>query len=126
MNDDSFSPTRISVAIAFRLILGLLACIAPVPAFAETNAALQARIEYHVQHEPRLDGTDVRVITDDGNVVLTGEVRLLSQKMLYGQIAWQTGGAINVDNEIRVIPATAVPDQKLEESIRRLVSSTGR
>lgn len=121
MSDDLFSPTRISVAVAFRLILGLLACIAPVPAFAETDAALQARIEYQVQHEPRLDGTDIRVITDDGNVVLTGQVRLLSQKMLYGQIAWQTVGTIDVDNEIRVTPATVVSDQKLEEAIRRLL-----
>jgi osmotically-inducible protein OsmY len=126
MNDTSFSPTRTSVAISFRLVLGLLACIALGPAFAVTDAALQARIEFQVQHEPRLDGTDVRVITDDGNVVLTGQVRLLSQKMLYGQIAWQTGGTIDVDNEIRVTPATAVSDQKLEEAIRRLLQQHER
>lgn len=126
MNDNSFSPTGTSAAISFRLVLGLLACIAVGPAFAATDAALQARIEFQVQHEPRLDGTDVSVITDDGNVVLTGQVRLLSQKMLYGQIAWQTGGTIDVDNEIRVIPATAVSDQKLEEAILRLLQQHER
>ena len=126
MNDNSFSPTRTSVAISFRLVLGLLVCIAPGPVLAVTDTALQARIEYQVQNEPRLDGTDVRIITDDGNVVLTGQVRLLSQKMLYGQIAWQTGGTIDVDNEIRVIPVTAVSDQKLDEAIRRLLQQHQR
>ena len=60
MNDNSFSPTRTSVAISFRLVLGLLACIALGPAFAVTDAALQARIEFQVQQE-RFQSIDAAV-----------------------------------------------------------------
>ena len=44
---------------------------------------------------------------------MTGQVRLLSQKMLYEQIAWQTRGTVDVDSEIRVIPETRVSDRLL-------------
>jgi osmotically-inducible protein OsmY len=62
----------------------------------------------------------VRIITDAGNVVMTGQVRLLSQKMLYEQIAWQTRGTVDVNSEIRVIPETRVSDRQLEEAILTL------
>ena len=126
MNDISTSHTRARASISFRLALGLLACIALQPALAVTDAALQARIELQVQHEPRLDGTEVQIITDDGNVVLAGQVRLLSQKMLYEQIAWQTGGTIDVDSEIRVVPSTPVSDLQLEKAIQALIQQHER
>lgn len=87
---------------------------------ALANASLQARIEYQVQQEPRLDGTEVRIITDAGNIVMTGQVRLLSQKMLYEQTAWQTRGTVDVDSEIRVIPETRPSDRQLEQALLAL------
>jgi hypothetical protein len=57
MNDISTSRTRARASISFRLALGLLACIALQPALAVTEAALQARIEFQVQHEPRAGTT---------------------------------------------------------------------
>ena len=125
MNDISTSHTRARASISFRQALGLLACIALQPALAVTDA-VQARIEFQVQHEPRLDGTEVQIITDDGNLVLAGQVRLLSQKMLYEQIAWQTGGTIDVDSEIRVVPSTPVSDLQLEKAIQALIQQHER
>jgi osmotically-inducible protein OsmY len=99
------------------ILLAALVYLALQPPLAEANAALKALIEFQVQREPRLNGTEVQIITDNGNVVLTGQVRLLSQKMLYEQIAWQTRGTMDVDSEIRVNPETPISDQQLERAI---------
>lgn len=120
MNGSALSGTRKTLSNRFRVLLTLLVCVAMQPAPAAATTALQARIEFQVQREPRLDGTEVRIITDAGNVVMTGQVRLLSQKMLYEQIAWQTRGTVDVDSEIRVVPETPASDRQLEESILAL------
>ncbi len=120
MNGTSGSDKRATLATRYRILLTVLAFAALQPALAAANTALQARIEFQVQREPRLDGSEVRIITDGGNVVMTGHVRLLSQKMLYEQIAWQTRGTLDVDSEIRVIPATRASDQQLEQAILAL------
>lgn len=106
-------------------ILGLLVLLAAVPVYAETDAALLARIEYQVKHEPRLGGVDVKVYADSGHAVLIGQVGLLHQKMLYEQIVWQTRGVIDVNSELRVVPAVQVTDQLLEEKIQKLVQEIG-
>lgn len=121
MQHYSTSHNRARVFITIQLVLGLLALAGFGNALAVTDAALQARIEFLVQHEPRLNGTDVRIIIDGGNVVLSGQVSLLSQKMLYEQITWQTGGTIDVDSEIRVVPVTAVSDLRLTVNIRAVI-----
>ncbi len=112
--------------VVYRLLLGLLALSVVNTAFAEADAALQARIESQVQHEPVLDGTAVRIISAAGHVVLSGQVRLLSQKMLYEQIVWKTGGTVDVGSEIRVVPAAPVSDQSLEAQILVLVHAHKR
>lgn len=106
-------------------LLGLLVLLAAVPVYAGTDTALLARIEYQVKHEPRLAGVDVKVYADNGHAVLTGQVGLLHQKMLYEQIVWQTRGVIDVNSELRVVPAAQVADQLLEEKIRKLVEEIG-
>ena len=120
MNGDTFSTRRLMLSNCFRTLLTVLACVALLPSFAIASSALQARIAFQVEQEPRLEGSDVRIVTDRGNVVMTGEVRLLSQKMLYEQIAWQTRGTLDVDSEIRVVPQTRVSDRQLEKAILAL------
>ena len=118
MYASSLPDTRPTLSTRFLMLLAVLACLAVQTALADTT--LQGRIEFEVQGEPRLQGTEVRVITDAGNVVMTGQVRLLSQKMLYEQIAWQTRGTVDVNSEIRVVPDTRVSDRQLEEAILAL------
>jgi len=120
MNSRSLGHTRPMPSTRLLVLLTVLLCLALQPALAAANAALQARIEARIQGEPRLDGTEVRITTDNGNVVMTGHVRLLSQKMLYEQTAWQTPGTVDVDSEIRVIPQTRPADQQLESAILAL------
>lgn len=121
MNGCCSSDTLPTLSTRFRILLTVLACVAIQPALAAANPALQARIEFQVQREPRLEGTEVQITTDAGNVVITGHVRLLSQKLLYEQIAWQTRGTVDVDSEIRVIPEPRVSDRQLQEAILAVV-----
>jgi len=121
MNGSYLPAARARLATAFPVLLAMLVWMAIPPAPVAADSALQARIEYQVQREPRLEGTEVRVITDTGNIVLTGQVPLLAQKMLYEQIAWQTRGALDVDSEIRVVPQSRVSDRQLEEAILGLI-----
>ena len=120
MNGSYLPDVRAKFSTRLGMLLTVLVCIALQPGLAAANTALQARIEFQVQREQRLEGTEVRITTDAGNVVMTGQVRLLSQKMLYEQIAWQTRGTVDVDSEIRVIPETRASDQQLEEAILAL------
>ena len=116
-----FSPyTRTGVLTSVQLLLAVLASITFQSALAAADEALQARIEFQVQSEPRLDGTEVRIIADGGHVVMLGQVKLLSQKLLYEQIVWRTAGTIDVDDEIRVTPATRVSDAQLKSAIQVL------
>ena len=111
--------------IACHWILGLLVLLVAVPANAETDAALLARIEYQMKDEPRLEGINVKVYADDGHTVLIGQVGLLYQKMLYEQIVWQTRGVIDVNSELRVVPVAQVTDQLLEARIQKLIQEIG-
>ncbi len=112
--------TRSAPLTSLQLLLALLACITLESALAAGDEALRERIELQVQRELRLTGTEVRIIADQGHVVLLGQVRLLSQKMLYEQIAWQTSGTFDIDNEIRVSPATRISDEQLKNAIQAL------
>jgi osmotically-inducible protein OsmY len=120
MNSATFSDARPTPCNGFRVLLALLACVTLLPALAVASTALQARIAFQVDQEPRLEGTDVRIVTDRGNVVLTGQVTLLSQRMLYEQIAWQTRGTLDVDSEIRVVAQAPASDRQLEKAIQAL------
>jgi osmotically-inducible protein OsmY len=112
--------TRSATLTSLQLLLALLACITLESALAAGDEALRERIELQVQRELRLTGTEVRIIADEGHVVMLGQVRLLSQKMLYEQIAWQTSGTFDIDNEIRVSPATRISDEQLKNAIQAL------
>jgi hypothetical protein len=84
-------------------------------------------IEAKAAQKPVLMTLDsVRVAVDNGFVVLTGRVPLLAQRLLYDQIAWQTQGVREVDNEIQVVPARAVSDAEIERQVRYIVIDTYR
>ena len=120
MNNGTFLDTRVTRCNCFPTLLTVLACVALLPAFAFASSALEARIAFQIEQEPSLEGSDVRIVTDRGNVVMTGQVRLLSQQLLYEQIAWQTRGTLDVDSEIRVVPQTRASDRQLEQAILAL------
>lgn len=92
-----------------------------------SDAGVKHWIEAKATGSPVLIITNrVRVDVDDGFVVLSGQVRLLAQRMEYDQIAWQTIGVREVDNEIRVVPESAVSDADVERQVRYGVFDTYR
>jgi hypothetical protein len=82
INGSYLPAARAKLAAAFPMLLAMLLWIAIPPVPVAADSTLQARIEHQVQREPRLEGTEVRVITDAGNIVLTGQVPLLAQELL--------------------------------------------
>jgi len=72
---------------------------------APEDRALARWIEEQTRQDETLAGTRVIVHARQGAVVLSGMVRLYSQKIRYEQIAWHSPGVREVENEIRVIPA---------------------
>ena len=78
---------------------------------------LAERIEEQARQDERLVGTRVAVAAERGDVVLSGTVRLYGQKLRYEQIAWQTAGVRDVENEIRVVPLMPVDDAEIERQV---------
>ena len=74
----------------------------------------------------QLRGTTVVIIVEDRYVILSGAVRLYSQKMTYERIAWQTMGVSEVENEIRVVPMVPLADKAIERKIREIVKTYRR
>ena len=108
------------LAFAFFLLL-----LSAPPAFSFSDADLKHWIESRAARTPVLMTADeVRVDVDDGFVVLSGQVHLLAQRMEYDQIAWQTIGVREVDNEIVVIPAEVSSDSEIERKVRWLSAWT--
>ena len=106
------------------IILALIALLgtAHVPrALALSDDNIKQRIEDAAAETPELKGTKVGVAVEDSYVVLYGEVRLYIHKMTYERIAWQTMGVVEVDNEIRVVPAVPVADTAIERKIREIL-----
>jgi hypothetical protein len=96
-------------------------------AFAMSDADVKHWIEAKAAGSPVLMiANRVRVDVDDGIVVLSGRVRLLAQRMEYDQIARQTNGVKEVDNEIHVVPDIAVSDAEIERQVRYIVFDTYR
>jgi hypothetical protein len=101
-------------------------CFAP-RAFALSDADLRQWIEAKAAQSPILmvdNGVTVNV--DNGFVVLAGRVRLLAQRMRYAQIAWQTIGVKEVDNEIHVVPQNAISDAEIEKQVSYIMIDTYR
>jgi osmotically-inducible protein OsmY len=84
---------------------------------APEDRALAQRIEEQTRQDESLAGTRVIVHARQGAIVLSGMVRLYSQKIRYEQIAWESPGVREVENEIRVIPALPLSDAEIARRI---------
>jgi len=93
---------------------------------AMSDKLIKQRIENKAADTFRLRGTEVNVAVEDSYVVLYGTVGLYIQKMLYEQIAWNTKGVVEVDNEIQVAPRSLQTDGAIERKIMELVNTYRR
>jgi osmotically-inducible protein OsmY len=98
--------------------------VAPVPAASDREVLERIGIQTH--NDRRLEDTQVHVLVQDGQVVLSGTVSLYSQKMLYEHIVWQTPGVVEVDNEIRVVPRVPVEDAEITRHIHTVIKEHPR
>jgi len=108
------------------VVIGLLGSLGLAPVSAASDRELRERIGVQTHHDQRLEGTRVRVVVQDGQVVLSGAVYLYSQKMLYEHIVWRTPGVVEVDNEIRVVPRLSVEDAEIARHIHTLIKGHPR
>jgi osmotically-inducible protein OsmY len=108
------------------MVIGLVGRPGIAPGSAVSDRQLLERIAIQTHHDRRLEGTQVRVVVQDGQVVLSGTVYLYSQKMLYEQIVWRTPGVVEVDSEIRVAPRLPIEDAELARQIHTLLKGQQR
>ena len=119
----SYSRNRKLFILALTVLLGMAYV---TQALALSDETINQRIEDVAADTPELRETKVRIAIEDGYVVLYGEVRLYSQKMMYGRIAWQTMGVVEVENEIRVVPVVPLDDAAIVHKIREIVKTYRR
>ena len=110
--------------IAKPLTVKIMTCLIVVaffgafaPVYGSNETELRQRIQDQVRSDDQLQGAQVTVAVKGGDVVLSGTVRLYSQKMRYEQIVWRTSGVVDVDNEIRVRPHGLVTDREIKSQI---------
>lgn len=60
-------------------------------------------IEEALVRDAELDAENVRVSTDGGKVILSGDVHSYFEKQAAGSAAWRAAGVNNVQNKIRII-----------------------
>jgi osmotically-inducible protein OsmY len=106
-----------------------LALLAPPGAAAEDPARdreLRERIEERLAALPELDGAEIRVLLQAGQVVLQGSVLLLEQSLRAEQSVWTTPGVVDVENELRVVRREEVADDVIERQVRSILKGDGR
>jgi osmotically-inducible protein OsmY len=87
------------------------------PAMAMSDKVIKQRIENEAAADHRLKESMVTIDVMRGFVILRGKVSVYIKKMLLEQIAWTTVGVIEVENEIRVIPALPVTDDVIKRQV---------
>ena len=112
MTSATGNPKSTVIVAAFLLLV-----LASPQALADTDRIIKQAIEEAAAKSPELQGTDARIAVEGRTVILFGSVRLFLHKMLYEQIAWQTIGVLEVDNEIRVVPRAPLSDAAIERKI---------
>ncbi len=114
---------RTSAILALAL---LLLAVVQAQAQAVSDEVIEQHIQMRVSQVLGVDTATVRINVGEGFVVLSGEVRLYSQKLSIERIVWQTTGVEFVDNEIRVAPQLPLDDESIEKEIRRILRSHRR
>ncbi len=107
--------------------IGILLVAGPVAqSMAQSDEGIKLAIEKEIANAPELGGVQVRVLVEDGNVVLLGAVRFYIQKMQIEKIAWQTEGVVEVDNEAHVVPQAPLSDVAIKQKILEITRDHDR
>jgi len=114
------------IIVLLCVVIGLLGSPGIVPVYAAGDQELLERIAIHIHHDKRLEGTQVHVLVQRGQVALSGTVDLYSQKMLYEHIVWRTPGVVKLNNEIRVVPRLPVEDAEIARHIHTMIKGHQR
>ena len=93
---------------------------------AQSDEWIKLAIEKEIANSPELGGVQVRVLVEDGNVILLGAVRFYIQKMQIEKIAWQTEGVVEVDNEAHVVPQAPLSDVAIKRKILEIIGGHDR
>ena len=93
---------------------------------AMSDKVIKQRIEQDAADDSRLRKTMVDVDVMQGFVVLRGKVNTYIQKMLFEQIAWKTMGAMEVENEIRIVPALPATDDAIKRRVLEILHAHER
>jgi osmotically-inducible protein OsmY len=110
---------------AFALAILLVAAHAAM-SMDLSDESIKLAIEEEIVNSPELGGVQVRVLVEDGNVVLIGVVRLYIQKMQIEKIAWKTEGVVEVDNEAHVVPQARFSDVAIRRKILEIIRDHDR
>ena len=110
---------------AFALAILLVAAHA-AQSMTHRDEWIKLAIETEIVNSPDLGGVQVRVLVEDGNVILLGAVRFYIQKMQIEKIAWQTEGVVEVENEAHVVPQAPLSDVQIERKILEITTEHDR
>jgi len=113
--------------LAFAFAFAILFVSAPVAlSITQSDERIKLAIEKEIANSPGLGDVQVRVLVEDGNVVLFGAVRFYIQKMQIEKIAWQTEGVVEVDNEAHVVPQAPLSDVEIKRKILEITTDHDR
>lgn len=66
------------------------------------DSTIYARVAYAINTDPDLEGSDIEIKVDDGNVLLTGTVTNKNHFTRINMISWMVDGVKDVDNQVTV------------------------
>ncbi len=93
---------------------------------AQSDDQIKGEIEAKFSASEILQNAPINIFVEHRLVVLTGDVRLLEQRLVSDRIAWTTVGVFEVDNEIRVVPSVAKTDKAIEAKVYGIIKSYQR
>ena len=67
------------------------------------DSTIYARISYALNTDPDLEGSNVELKVDEGNVLLTGTVANNHQITKINMLSWMVDGVKDVDNQLAVV-----------------------
>ncbi|SEM67087.1 BON domain-containing protein [Nitrosomonas marina] len=99
--------------VAFILVFGLSGCenyaertheswVEKPSGITYDDSTIYAKISYALNTDPDLEGSEVELKVDDGNVLLTGTVANKHQITKINMLSWMVDGVKDVDNQLNV------------------------
>jgi len=76
--------------------------VAPPEGMVFDDSTIYARIIYAVQSDADLQGTDIDIKVNDGDVLLSGTVNNRNQFTRINMHTWTVDGVKNVDNQVNI------------------------